>query len=465
MPVACLVAPDPARPAIPIHAVEPDGLAAALAGLTPAARAFAEANAFKAGAGAVVPLPGPDGALAAVLFGLGKPGAPSATPLAAGRLATALPAGTYRLASGFADPATAALAFGLGAYRFTRYRASSDGDGPKLVIPDGVDAADLLRTAESVYFARDLVNTPAIDLGPADLAAAARGVAEGHGASYRETVGEALLAENFPMVFAVGMAAAADRAPRLVDISWGDPAAPKVTVVGKGVCFDTGGLDIKPSSNMILMKKDMGGAANALALAQMIMGAGLKVRLRVLIPAVENAISGPAFRPGDILKSRKGLTVEIGNTDAEGRLILADALTLASEEKPDLLVDLATLTGAARTALGPEIPPFFTDDESLAADLSRHAALTADPLWRLPLWRPYLALMDSRVADINNAGSSPYAGSITAALFLSRFVGEGVRWAHFDIFAWNPSAKPGRPEGGEAQAIRALFALIRERYA
>lgn len=281
---------------------------------------------------------------------------------------------------------------------------------------------------------------------------------------FSEIVGDALLADGFPLIHAVGAAATADRAPRLIDLSWGDEAHPKITIVGKGVCFDTGGLDIKPSSGMLLMKKDMGGAANALGLAHMIMDAGLPVRLRVLIPAVENAISGGAFRPGDVFTSRKGLTVEIGNTDAEGRLVLADALTLAGEEEPDLLVDLATLTGAARVALGPDVVPVYTRDDALAADLARHGAAIADPVWRMPLWAPYASMLDSKVADINNAGSAPFAGSITAALFLSRFVPEGVRWLHADIFAWNPATKPGKPEGGEAQAIRALYALLKERY-
>jgi leucyl aminopeptidase len=266
------------------------------------------------------------------------------------------------------------------------------------------------------------------------------------------------------LIHAVGAAATEARAPRLVDIVWGDPGASKVTVVGKGVCFDTGGLDIKPSSGMLLMKKDMGGAANALALATMVMDAGLAVRLRVLIPAVENAIAAASFRPGDIFPSRAGISVEIGNTDAEGRLVLADALAVASEETPALLIDLATLTGAARVALGPEVVPFYATDEALAFDLARHAAAVADPVWRMPLWKPYLKMLDSKVADINNAGSGGFAGSITAALFLSRFVPPGVRWLHADIFGWNPATEPGRPEGGEAQAIRALYALLRERY-
>jgi leucyl aminopeptidase len=315
-----------------------------------------------------------------------------------------------------------------------------------------------------VRLARDLINAGANDMGPAELAAAAGALAARHGAAFSETVGDTLLDQNFPMIHAVGRAAAPGREPRLIDIVAGEPAAAKVTIVGKGVCFDTGGLDIKPSSGMLIMKKDMGGAANALGLAEMILAARLRVRLRVLIPAVENSISGAAFRPGDVLTSRKGLTVEIGNTDAEGRLVLADALALAAEEEPDLLIDLATLTGAARVALGPEVVPFYTRHDQLAADLASHAAAMADPVWRMPLWTPYASMLDSKVADINNTGSAPFAGSITAALFLSRFVPSGIGWIHADIYAWNPSAKPGRPEGGEAQAIRALYAMIEERY-
>ncbi|OYY25653.1 MAG: leucyl aminopeptidase [Azorhizobium sp. 35-67-15] len=332
----------------------------------------------------------------------------------------------------------------------------------RLKLGAGDDAAALARTFEAVRLVRDLVNTPANDLGPAELEDAARRLAARHGANFRSIVGADLLARNFPLIHTVGRAAT--RAPRLLDLAWGPEDAPKVTLVGKGVCFDTGGLDIKPSSGMLIMKKDMGGAATALGLAHLIMSRGLKVRLRVLIPAVENAIAGDAFRPGDIFSSRKGLTVEIGNTDAEGRLVLADALSLADEDAPDLLVDFATLTGAARVALGPHLPPAYTDDEALAADLARHAQAQADPLWRLPLWRPYAAMIDSKVADINNAGAGGFAGSITAALFLARFVETAKSWLHLDIYAWNPSARPGRPEGGEAQTIRALDALIAERY-
>jgi leucyl aminopeptidase len=454
---SCLVS-EAVPSAIPIRAVSPDALPAALADLAPAQAAWLRATAFAAGTGEVALVPGAGGAPERVFFGIGVGGAPS---LLAGKLPGALPPGAYRLDGGFADAPLAALAFALGAYRFTRYRKPA-GEERRLVLP--AEAAGVPRIADGVFLARDLVNTGANDLGPAELAAAARTLASRHGASVREIVGDALTAENFPMIHAVGRAATAARAPRLIDLTWGDAAHPKVTLVGKGVCFDTGGLDIKPSSGMLLMKKDMGGAANALGLAHMIMDAGLAVRLRVLIPAVENAISADAFRPGDVLRARSGLTVEIGNTDAEGRLVLADALALAAEEAPALLVDLATLTGAARTALGPEVVPVYSRHDALAADVVRHGERLADPLWRLPLWQPYMAMLDSKIADINNAGASPFAGSITAALFLSRFVPDAVPWLHADIYAWNPSTKPGKPEGGEAQAIRALFGYLADRY-
>jgi leucyl aminopeptidase len=455
----CLIA-DTAEPSLAVHAVSPTTLEAFRAGPGAVAAEWIAAAGFKASAGAVLVVPGADGRRAFVLLGLGD--LADRPPLTAGALATSLPAGTYRLESGFDDPAMATLAFALGAYRFTRYRPGEP--GPRLVVPAGIDAARVTRIADGVTLARDLVNTAANDLGPAELAAAAAELAGRHRATVSVTSGEAL-ADAFPMIHAVGAAATPARAPRLVDLHWGDPAAPKVTLVGKGVCFDTGGLDLKPSSGMLLMKKDMGGAANVLGLAHMVMDAGLPVRLRVLIPAVENAVSGAAFRPGDVLRSRKGLTVEIGNTDAEGRLVLADALTLAGEESPALLFDMATLTGAARVALGPEVPPVYTADDNLAADVLRHAAIAGDPVWRMPLWSPYRSMLDSKIADINNAGATPFAGSITAALFLARFVPDGLSWLHADIFAWTPSAKPGRPEGGEAHAIRAFYSLLEERHA
>jgi leucyl aminopeptidase len=461
-----LIAADAGAASIPVDAVAVDRLPAYLANLDRRAAGWLGAGGFAASAGEVAIVPDTtgegEGAIASILFGLGKGDpAPSLLP---GKLPGGLPAGTYRLRDGFADPALASLAFALGAYRFTRYRADRS-EARRLVLPGGIDGEDVARIADGVILARDFINTGANDLGPAELAEAARDLAARHNASFTQIVGDALIADNFPLIHAVGAAATAERAPRLIDIRWGDERDPMVTIVGKGVCFDTGGLDIKPSAGMLLMKKDMGGAANALALAHMIMGAGLKLRLRVLIPAVENAIASQAFRPGDVFTSRKGLTVEIGNTDAEGRLVLADALALAGEENPALIVDLATLTGAARTALGPEVVPIYTADDALAADLTRHGTAVADPVWRMPLWGPYNALIESKIADLNNAGQSPHAGSITAALFLQRFVPDPARWLHADIFAWNPMTRPGRPEGGEAQVIRALYALLKERHA
>jgi len=314
-----------------------------------------------------------------------------------------------------------------------------------------------------VFLARDLANTPAGDLGPEELAAAALRVAKDAGADHRVIAGDDLLAENYPTIHAVGRAST--RAPRLVDITWGDPAAPKVTLVGKGVCFDSGGLDLKTASGMRLMKKDMAGAAIMLGLAQAIMDARLPVRLRMLLPCVENSVSGNAMRPLDIVRTRKGITVEIGNTDAEGRLILCDALAEASTEKPELLIDMATLTGAARVALGPEVAALFCDDEGLARDLLATAGAEEDPIWRLPLWRPYRKMIDSKVADINNVAESPHAGAIIAALYLQEFVDPGIPWAHLDVMAWNPQSRPGRPEGAEATALRALYAHITQWFA
>ncbi|TSJ60869.1 leucyl aminopeptidase family protein [Starkeya sp. 3C] len=442
----------------PIWCVTPQNWREIAGGIPAPATAFAEASGFKGEPGALLVLPAADGTIAGVLFGVEET---PRDPLAFGKLATSLPAGDYAIARAPADPRLAAIGFLLGGYRFTRYRKRNGAD-IRLVVPEGVDADAVLRTAEAVALTRDLVNTPANDLGPAEIEAAVRVLAARFGAQVNVTAGDDLLAANFPLVHAVGRAS--PRAPRLIDLTWGDPNARKVTLVGKGVAFDTGGLDIKPSSGMLLMKKDMGGAANAIGLAQMIMARNLPVRLRLIVPAVENAIDGSAFRPGDIFPSRKGLTVEIGNTDAEGRLILADALSLADEEAPELLIDFATLTGAARVALGPELPPAYTDDETLADDLARHGAAEADPSWRLPLWRPYAAMLDSKIADLNNAPGGGFAGSITAALFLQRFVERAGAWLHLDIYAWNPSSRPGRPEGGEAQTIRALDALIAERF-
>jgi leucyl aminopeptidase len=424
------------------------------------ARAFAGAAGFEPQPGRHLLLPGAD-TLSGVLFGLEAPDKPVKDLFSPGRLPSLLPAGTYRFANAAHDQRLATLAFALGSYRFGRYRKVED-KAVRLELPDGVDGADLTRIAEGVALARDLINTPANDLGPAELEEAARGLAAKHGASIRSIVGDELIAGNFPLIHAVGRAAA--REPRLIDMTWGNASHPRITLVGKGVCFDTGGLDIKPESAMLIMKKDMGGAACVLALAHMIMDRHLRVRLRVLIPAVENAIAGSAFRPLDVYRSRQGLTVEIGNTDAEGRLILADALALADEEAPELVVDMATLTGAARVALGPDLPPFYTEDEALAADVARSAAAENDPLWRMPLWRAYESMLESKTADINNVSSGNQGGSITAALFLSRFVSKAKAWVHLDVYGWNPSAKSARPEGGECQAARALYALLTEKY-
>ncbi len=424
-------------------------------------RAFADAAGFEPKAGRHLLLPGPEGGLMGVLFGLENAEEKSKDLLRPGALPALLPAGTYRFANAPHEARLAALAFALGSYRFARYRKAEDKEIGLELFP-GLDGADLNRMTEAVGLARDLINTPANDMGPAELEAAARAVATRHGATFRAIVGADLLTQNFPLIHAVGRAA--DQAPRLLDIGWGDPAHPKVTLIGKGVCFDTGGLDIKPESGMLNMKKDMGGAATVLALAHMLMDRGAKLRLRVLLPVVENAISGAAFRPRDIYRSRKGITVEIGNTDAEGRLILADALALADEEAPELIVDMATLTGAARVALGTEVVPFYTDDDALAAELARSAQAESDPLWRLPLWRPYDQMLDSKVADVNNVSSGGFAGSITAALFLRRFVSAAKAWLHCDIYAWNQTTKPGRPEGAECQAARALYHLLTARY-
>jgi leucyl aminopeptidase len=447
--------------ATPVTLVTKSTLASIKDSLGASARQFVEASGFTAKPGQCLLLPSPSGALEGVLFGLEDEGSRWRDPFRPGQLPGLLPAGTYRFANAPHDERLAALAFALGSYRFARYR-KADAPAVKLALSNAVDGEELSRMVEAATLARDLINTPANDMGPEELEAAARALAHRFGATFSSIVGDDLLKQNFPLVHAVGKAST--RAPRLIDFTWGDAKHPKITLVGKGVCFDTGGVDLKPSSGMLIMKKDMGGAANVLALAQMVMDAKLKVRLRVLIPAVENSVAGNAFRPLDIYPSRKGPTVEIGNTDAEGRLVLADALALADEEKPDLLIDLGTLTGAARVALGPELPPFYTRDEALAADVARCALSEHDPLWRLPLWPPYDTWLDSKVADINNAPSGGFAGSITCALFLGRFVEPATPWLHVDIYGWTPSAKPGRPEGGECQAARAIYKLLVERY-
>ncbi|OXE37565.1 MAG: aminopeptidase [Phenylobacterium zucineum] len=444
----------------PIHALGEADLDSYLASVSDFIRGFAALNGFAAKAGQVLLTPGQDGAVAGVLFGVGD----GMDPMVFRALSAKLPTGDYHLKT-FPDSLVfddIVLAFGLGGYRFDRYKRSSS-PGPRLVTP----GADITRTAkiiEACALARDMINTPAGDLGPLQIELIARDMAKTFGAEISVIVGDDLLTGNYPAVHAVGRAAAPDRAPRMIEMTWGSVDHPSVVLVGKGVTFDTGGLDIKPSAGMRQMKKDMGGGAHLLALGQMVMATNLPVRLTLLLPAVENAISGDAMRPGDVLNSRKGLTIEVGNTDAEGRLILADALTRAGELNPVLTLDLATLTGAARVALGPQLPPYFTDDEALAAEIATCARQAHDPVWRLPLWKGYVDALDSDIADIKNDSDAwAQAGSITAALFLQRFAPK-TAWAHFDIFAWNPRARPGWASGAETQAIRGLFNLLCNRF-
>jgi leucyl aminopeptidase len=429
-----------------------------------ARRGWISITGFTAEPGSVCLLPDETGTLEGALFGWDPDDFWSFASLA-----PKLPAGAWRIDSVLppAQANIAALAWGLAQYQFGRYKSTQPDDAtkPRLTWPAAADRDLVLRLISAIGLARDLVNTPANDLGPQELADAAAVIAHKHGAGFCVVVGDALLDENYPTIHAVGRAAAPHRAPRLIDLRWGDPTHPKLTLVGKGVCFDSGGLDLKPSSGMKIMKKDMGGAAVALGLADAIMDAKLPVRLRLLIPAVENAVSGDAFRPLDIIKTRAGTTVEIGNTDAEGRLILCDALTEAEAEKPDLLINFATLTAAARTALGPDLPALFTRHDDLAETLLKAGREQQDPVWRLPLWAPYRKMLDSKIADINNASDSPFAGAVTAALFLAEFVPPQTRWAHFDLYAWNPSARPGRPEGGEAMTLRAVYAAITQLFA
>lgn len=448
--------------AVPIIAVSERDLGAWIAAQVPAIREWIAANEFTAREHSFLRLPS---ANAPVLAGLGK----EPNRWSFGSLPWALPEGEYRLApeTPLSITARAGPAWALGAYRFGRYKPQARSPA-RLCWPAGIDRTEIIRLASAVTLVRDLINTPANDMGPAELAEAAHDLAVSHGGTCRVTVGDALLAENYPLIHAVGRASA--QAPRLIDLTWGDPAAPKVTILGKGVCFDTGGLDLKPPGRMLLMKLDMGGAALALGLASMIMHAELPVRLRILVPAVENAIGGNAMRPLDIVRSRKGLTVEIGDTDAEGRLILADALAEGSRERPDLLIDFATLTSGSLVALGPEITTTFVNDDGIAATLMAAAQETEDPLWRLPLWKPYVRNLEGKLADLTNVadlnlGPTTFASAIYGALFLERFVEPGVKWIHFDVCPWNFKPQPGRPEGGEAHALFAVFRLLEERFA
>ena len=436
-----------------------------LEGLSDFELGLAAAADFKGRNGQVLVVPAPDGATAKVLFGVGDPA--KADAMAFRALPAKLAVGDYRIEGVLAglDPARIALAFALGSYGFDRYRKKRERHA-RLIAADGVDVVELREIAHACALARDMVNTPANDMGPLQIETIAREIAERHGASISVITGDALLAENYPSIHAVGRAADPTRAPRMIELRWGEADWPLVAIVGKGVVFDTGGLDIKPSAGMRLMKKDMGGAAHALALGRMLMAAKLPIRVAVLVPTVENAISGDALRPGDVLDTRKGLTVEVGNTDAEGRLILSDALTRAGELDPILTIDLATLTGAARIALGPQVIPFYTDDDVLAADIAAASKAVGDPLWRMPLWPGYEEALDGDIADLKNDPDGwAQAGSVTAALFLKRFAPASGSWVHLDIFAWNPKGAPGRPVGGEAQAIRALYAMLKSRFA
>ena len=450
---------DPDDDATPLRLIEQADAAEALGALDEAERDWAEAHGFTGALGEFVLIPDGAGGVVEALVGWGDAAARAARRFSIADFAARAPKGAWRIESPLSEEEAdeAALGWLLAAYRFDRYKTAKP-QAARLVVPEGVDAARTEAIAEAAYLARDLINTPTNDMGPDALETAARDLADRHGAALAVIRGDDLLESNFPLIHAVGRAG--PEAPRLIDLTWGDPAAPLVTLVGKGVCFDTGGLNLKPAGGMRLMKKDMGGAANVLALAHMVMARNLPVRLRVLIPAVENSVASASFRPGDVLTARNGLTVEIGNTDAEGRLVLADALSLASEEAPGLLIDMATLTGAARVALGPDLPPFFTDDETLATNLAAGARAARGPLWRMPLWSPYDEDLRSPVADLDNAPAGGFAGAITAALFLRRFVGPGIPWVHFDIYGWVPSARPGRPKGGECMAARACFEML-----
>lgn len=458
-----LIQPDRGQQATSIHLVDKQGFADFVKGLSAPQRAALAAQRFEGDgyAHAIVP----DGDSWFVVAGVADPARLSSWCLA--KLADVLPAGTYRLAANEqngGDPGAAMLGWATGQYRFDRYKADKPKEGPRLLLTKEVKAIDpALAEAAATALVRDLVNTPAEDMGPAELEAQAEALAKAFNAELRVTRGD-VLEREYPMIHAVGRAAERSKAPRLIELEWGDPQHPRIAVVGKGVCFDSGGLDIKPSSGMLLMKKDMGGAAHALALARLIMESGLKVRLHLLVPAVENAIAGNAFRPGDVLRSRAGISVEIGNTDAEGRLILGDALTRAGEDKPEFIIDFATLTGAARSALGPDLPALFTREDATAEALLQAGEACDDPAWRLPLWNGYREYLKSDVADLNNSSPNAFAGASVAALFLDRFVPEGTDWAHFDTFAWRPAGKPGRPKGGDALGLRASWKLLQARY-
>ena len=440
--------------AIPVHICRPDGWDDLKNQLSKPSQTFAQARNFQGETGQRVGLPGPDGQIAAIIFGAGKSDGDVVGPINVGTLSAALPEGKYYFATlpEDYDANLAAIGWGLGAYKFGRY-LKEEKTFPALVIEPGEAAEDIQAQVSAIHLGRDLINTPAGDMGPEALEGEARKVAEAHGAKVKTTAGDALLAKNYPMIHAVGRAA--HQAPRLVEIEWGNAAHPRLAIVGKGITFDTGGLNIKGAAGARIMKKDMGGAAHALALADMIMARKLPVRLHVLLAIAENAISANAYRPGDVLTARNGLTVEIDNTDAEGRLVLGDALVRATEDNPALIIDFATLTGAARVALGPTLPPFFSNRQSPVESIMLESQTQIDPLWPMPLWQPYMSFLSSPIADMKNSSGS-FAGSVTAALFLERFV-DKQPWMHLDVYGWNPSGLPGHPKGGEMFALRTLF--------
>ncbi|MEM7240546.1 MAG: leucyl aminopeptidase family protein [Pseudomonadota bacterium] len=444
----------------PLHVIDPDGLKSFLKSKPAAVRAWIKANDFKAHHGDVLAIPDAKGNITSYLVGWSTT---ARERFGFSPVMAQLPKGSYHIASGMGKEARKQSAYAalLSTYAFNRYAPQSAGKA-KLQCPDQDSKAQLLAMAEGEFLARDLINTPTSDMGPDALEKAFRDLAKKHSAKVKVIKGDALLKQNFPLIHTVGRAS--DQAPRLLDLRWGKASHPKVTLVGKGVCFDTGGLNIKPASSMALMKKDMGGATTTMGLAHMIMALGLKVQLRLLVPAVENSISAGAYRPGDILTSRKGLTVEINNTDAEGRLVLADALALADEERPDLMICKATLTGAARVALGPDLPPYYTDDDKLAKQIDKGSNAAWDPLWRMPFYEPYETMVEPGIADLDNAPRGGFAGSITAALFLRRFVQKAKSFVHLDVYGWTPSSKPGRPQGGACQSARAMLMMLQERY-
>lgn len=439
----------------PVWLVKPSEKVKDISGLSVMQRVWLEKRGWKAKAGKHALLPDEDGNIAGVLFGYD---ADAGDVLQLGTLPRKLPEGNYSLHGDLANAETDVLAWLLGSYTFDHYKSSKGEHRVCLKLPAGVEKDRVIAMVESVYHGRDLINLPPNDLGPQELEELALKLAKKHKAKINVVVGDDLLEENFPLVHAVGRAS--NRAPRLIDIRWGKQNHPTLTIVGKGICFDSGGLNIKPGMHMQLMKKDMGGAAAALTLASMIMAEKLPVRLRVIIPAAENSVSGNAFRPGDVLPSRNGMTVEIGNTDAEGRLVLADALALAEEEEVDHIITFATLTGAARVALGVDLPPFYTTDDKFAEQLSNASMKVGDPLWRMPFWAPYDSQLKSDIADVNHISNSGFAGSITAALFLKRFVTKARHYSHFDIYGWVPSNKAGKPKGGEPQGARAVFEVL-----